>query len=484
MRYSVVIRYIGMVLLVLAAFMLASAGISYVSNVDSAYTPLIMSSLLTLLMGCFPLIFVPRTDRISQKEAYCIVVGAWVVASIVGMFPYLMWGGEFTLVNAWFESVSGFTTTGASILNDIEALPRGLLFWRMATSWIGGIGVVMFALVILPAIGKSKMMLSNFELSSLAKDNFNLYRTPTVVRIVLSVYVGLTVVTTLLLKLCGMTWFDSVCHAMSACGTCGFSTKNLSIGWYDSLSVELVLIFAMVMAGIHFGLIFATLRRQRNNIFRSEIARTYFAVIGVSALLIGISLWMADIYPNIFASMRSALFHTVSLITTTGFATADCNTWTSFAIMILIFCSVVCACAGSTAGGMKTTTLAVLFSTAISVFRRREHTHFFGRRVNDDAIRNAATILMMYVILFLTGGFLISHMESLPLLTCLYETASAIGTVGLTLGITPNLGIASQIILIVLMYIGRVGGLTLIFSALSGHQGNTARLPKEKITVG
>ena len=156
MRYSVVIRYIGIVLLVLATFMLMSAGISYASDVDSAYTPLVMSSLLTLLLGCFPLIFVPRTDRISQKEGYCIVVGSWIVASIVGMFPYLMWGGEFTFINAWFESVSGFTTTGASILNDIEALPRGLLFWRMATSWIGGIGVVMFALVILPSIGKRR----------------------------------------------------------------------------------------------------------------------------------------------------------------------------------------------------------------------------------------------------------------------------------------------------------------------------------------
>ena len=174
MRYSVVIRYIGLVLLVLAAFMLGSAAISYVSDVDSSYWPLMMSSLLTLLLGCFPLIFVPSPDRISQKEAYCIVVGSWVVASVVGMFPYLMWGGEFTPINAWFESVSGFTTTGASILNDIERLPRGLHFWRMSTCWIGGIGVIMFALVILPSIGKSKMMLSNFELSSLAKDNFSL----------------------------------------------------------------------------------------------------------------------------------------------------------------------------------------------------------------------------------------------------------------------------------------------------------------------
>ena len=435
MRFSVVIRYIGMVLLVLAAFMLASAGISYVSNVDSAYTPLIMSSLLTLLMGCFPLIFVPRTDRISQKEAYCIVVGAWVVASVVGMFPYLMWGGEFTLVNAWFESVSGFTTTGASILNDIEALPRGLLFWRMATCWIGGIGVVMFALVILPAIGKSKMMLSNFELSSLAKDNFNLYRTPTVVRIVLSVYVGLTVVTTLLLKLCGMTWFDSVCHAMSACGTCGFSTKNLSIGWYDSLSVELVLMVAMVMAGIHFGLIFATLRRQRNNIFRSEIARTYFTVIGVSALLIGISLWMADIYPNIFASMRSALFHTVSLITTTGFATADCNTWTSFAIMILIFCSVVCACAGSTSGGMKMDRLLLALKMLRNRLNSQQHpnavirTKVDGVPQDKNLLNSVMVYIVAYMLLILAGAF-VNTMFGCDLLTGFSASVACASNVG------------------------------------------------------
>ena len=219
MRYSVVIRYIGIVELVLAAFMLMSAAISYVSNVDSSYAPLVMSSLLTLLLGAFPLIFVPRTDRISQKEGYCIVVGSWIVSSVVGMFPYLMWGGEFSIINAWFESVSGFTTTCASILNDIEALPRGLLFWRMSTCWIGGIGVVMFALVILPSIGKSKMMLSNVEISSLARDNFN-YRTQTLVRIILSVYVGMTIITTIALKLGGMCWFDAVCHAMSACGTC------------------------------------------------------------------------------------------------------------------------------------------------------------------------------------------------------------------------------------------------------------------------
>ncbi len=435
MRFSVVIRYIGMVLLVLAAFMLVSAGISYVNNVDSSYSPLVMSSLLTLLIGCFPLIFVPRSDHISQKEGYCIVVGAWVVASIVGMFPYLMWGGEFTPINAWFESVSGFTTTGASILNDIEALPRGLQFWRISTSWIGGIGVVMFALVILPSIGKSKMMLSNFELSSLAKDNFNLYRTPTVVRIVLSVYIGLTIVTILLLKLCGMTWFDSLCHAMSACSTCGFSTKNLSIGWFDSAWVELVLIWAMLLSGIHFGLIFATLTRKKNNIFRSEITRTYFTVITVSALLIAISLWVANVYPALFESFRRSLFHVVSLITTTGFATADCNTWTSFAILILIFCSIVCACAGSTSGGLKMDRLLV----AIKVLRNRlssqQHpnaiirTKVDGVSQDKDILNGVMVYIVAYMLLILIGVFL-NTLFGADLMTGFSSSVACVSNVG------------------------------------------------------
>lgn len=424
-----------MVLLVLAAFMLASAGISYMSGVDSAYTPLVMSSLLTLLMGCFPLIFVPRTDRISQKEAYCIVVGAWVVASIVGMFPYLMWGGEFTPINAWFESVSGFTTTGASILNDIEALPRGLLFWRMSTSWIGGIGVVMFALVILPSIGKSKMMLSHFELSSLAKDNFNLYRTPTVVRIILSVYIGLTIVSTLILKMCGMNWFDALCHAMSACGTCGFSTKNLSIGWFNSPLIEMVLVVIMAVAGIHFGLIFATLTRKKNNIFRSEITRAYFSVIAVSALLIGISIWAADVYPSLWTSLRSALFHTVSLITTTGFATADCNTWTSFAMLILIFCSIVCACAGSTSGGLKMDRLWLAIKMLRNRLRSQQHPNAIIRTKVDgipqdkEMLNGVMVYIVAYMLLILAGAF-INTMLGADIITGFSSSIACVSNVG------------------------------------------------------
>ena len=285
MRVDVVLRYIGVVMLFIAMFMLLSAGISYLSGMDSAFYPLLLSSLLTALLGAFPLIFVGKREQITNKEGFCIVVGAWLVACVVSMFPYLIWGGEFSLVNAWFESVSGLTTTGSTILNDVEALPRGLQFWRMSSTWIGGMGVVMFALVVLPSMGRSKMMLSNVELSTMAKDNYR-YRSQIIVQILLVVYVGLTVLSTVLLKMAGMNWFDALCHAMSACATSGFSTKNASIAYFNSPAIDTILIFAMATAGVPFGLIYATVTGKRNNIFRSEVTRWYFGMLlagGVSA---------------------------------------------------------------------------------------------------------------------------------------------------------------------------------------------------------
>ena len=465
MRFSVVIRYIGIVLLVLAVFMLASAGISYASNIDSAYSPLVMSSLLTLLMGVFPLIFVPRTDRISQKEGYCIVVGSWIVSSIVGMFPYLMWGGEFTLVNAWFESVSGFTTTGASILNDIEALPRGLQFWRMSSCWIGGVGVVMFALVILPSIGKSKMMLSNVELSSLAKDNFN-YRTQTVVRIILSIYVGLTIVTLFSLKLCGMNWFDALCHAMSACSTCGFSNKNLSVGFFNSPRVELVMIVAMLISGMHFGLIYATMTRRQNNIFRSEITRCYMAMFAVSSVLITISLWGAKIYPTITASLRHAAFQTASLMTTSGFATADCNTWTPFAILILMFCSLVCGCAGSTSGGLKVDRLVLAMKMLRNKLQAQQHPNAIVRiKVDgysqDQDMLNSVMVYIVAFMLLILGGTFLCTLFGCDLMTSFSATLACASNVGPgfgEVGTLDNYSMMPAVLKMILSFVMLFGG--------------------------
>lgn len=433
MRYSVILRYVGAVMLCLSAFMAVAAVISLVSD-DTGFYPLLLSSLLTLLLGGFPMIFVSKADSITTKEGFMIVVGAWILSCAVGMFPYLIWGGEFSLVNAWFESVSGFTTTGASILTNIEVLPQGLLFWRSATCWIGGAGVVMFALLILPSLGTNKMALSGIELSSLAKDNYR-YRTQMVVKILLAVYIGLTLVTTLLLKVSGMRWFDAVNHAMSACATGGFSTKNASIGFFDNVWIEMVLIAAMFLSSLHFGLIYSTFARKANNIFRSEVVRVYVIIILISTLCIGTSIYFAGLYPDIFASLRHSIFQVVSLITTTGFATANTNLWTPFAIVTLMILSIVCGCAGSTAGGIKMDR-ALLYAKVLKArLRAQQHPNAIIRIRLDGILQeerqvNAVTLFIATYFTLLLLGTLSSTLFGMDLLTAFSSSVAFLGNVG------------------------------------------------------
>lgn len=434
MRLDVVLRYVGVVMLFLAFFMLLSAGISYVSGMDSSFYPLLLSALLTALLGAFPLIFVAKCDQITNKEGFCIVVGAWLVACVVSMFPYLIWGGEFNLVNAWFESVSGLTTTGSTILNDVEALPRGLLFWRMVSTWIGGMGVVMFALVVLPSIGRSRMMLSNVELSTMAKDNYR-YRSQIVVRILLVVYVGITAVSTVLLKLAGMNWFDALCHAMSACATSGFSTKNASVAYFNSPAIDTILILTMAIAGVHFGLIYATVTGKRNNIFRSEVTRWYLGMLLGGGLLIAVSLYAAEIYPTFLTSFRHAIFQFVSVTTTTGFATADSNTWTSFAIILLIFGSLVCACAGSTAGGIKVNRLVLSVKMMRARLRQQQHPNAVIRirldgMIQENEVMYSVMVFIVTYLMLVLAGTVFGTMLGVDLTTSFTGSVASMGNVG------------------------------------------------------
>lgn len=408
MRVNVVIRYIGLVLQFVAAFMLVSAIVSMLNNYDSAFYPLLLSSFMTALLGTFPLFFVEKVEEIKTKEGYAIVVGSWLVACIVGMFPYLIWGGEFSIVNAWFESVSGFTTTGASILNDIEFLPRGLLFWRSASAWIGGIGVVMFALVILPSMGKSRHMLSTVEMSTIAKDNFH-YRSKVILRLLVTIYAGLTLITTLALKYAGMTWFDAVTQAMSSCGTCGFSTKNLSVAFWDSQLIEIIMMTAMTLSAIHYGILYATITGRKNNIFRSEVVRTFIGMMLIISLVIALSLFVADIYPTFGEALRHASFQVVSITTTSGFATADTNTWTSLAIVLLMFCTVICGCAGSTSGGMKVDRLLIASKVIRNRMKIQLHPNAVIRTKMDGIVQEESTqslvmtFILSYIMLTIIG---------------------------------------------------------------------------------
>ena len=284
-------------------------------------------------------------------------------------------------------------------------------------------------------------------------------------------------------------WY-AVFHSISAFCNAGFDLMGVKTS-YSSLTyfandpgVTVPIMALIVIGGIGF-LTWDDIKTNKHHIHKYRMqSRVILTTTGLLILFPAFYLFFfafeeAPLKERILLS----LFQSITP-RTAGFNTADLTGIHEVGIVMILMLMLVGGSPGSTAGGMKTTTLAVMLSTAISVFRREEHTHFFGRRIQNETIRNAATIFMMYLVLFLTGGCIISQVEGLPVLTCLFETASAVGTVGLTLGITPGLGIISQGILILLMFIGRVGGLTLIFSAVSSPQGNTARLPQETLTVG
>ncbi len=434
MRLNVVLRYVGIVMLFNAAFMVLSAGVSYFYDIDSGFQPLLLSAALTAVIGAFPLIFVGSNEQISNKEGYTIVVGAWLMSCVVGSFPYLLWGGEFGFIDAWFESVSGYTTTGATILNDVEALPKGLLFWRSLTHWMGGVGVVMFALVILPSLGRSKMTISNVELSSIAKDNYR-YRANTIIRILLTVYLGITLCCTLLLRVAGMDFFDAINHAMSTVATGGFSTKNLSIAYYDNIWIEIVLTFFMVLSGIHFGLIFATFTGKYMNIFRSEVVRYYLLSLIIGCLAISVSIWLGGSYESFWSALRYSSFELATYATTTGFAVADSNLWSPFAITLLMIFSIQCGCAGSTSGGIKCDRVCIAAKAIWAKIRQQQHPNAIFRIKLGGVVqeKSVSDFVMLFIVLYLfliLVGTVVMTAAGLDLVTAFSTSIANLGNVG------------------------------------------------------
>jgi trk system potassium uptake protein TrkH len=473
MRLTIIIRYIGLVLLLNSAFMFIAFLIS-AYNADSAMIPLLLSSILTALVGFFPIIFVPPSDNLTNKEGYVILVFSWLIVCLFGMLPYLIWGGEFTVVNSWFESVAGFTTTGSTILNDIEALPKGLLFWRSSTHWLGGIGIILFVLVIIPALGKTRMSLSRLEMSPLAKTNFH-YKTNKTLRVVVMVYLGLTIVETVLLYLFGMNLFDAVTHTFGTVATGGFSPKNASIGYYDSVAIELIIIVFMFLAGMHFGVLYTVFTFKDVKWYKSSVLRFYFFMMLVGVIIVTIST-KGDNYETWGEALRYSAFQVVSISTTTGYGTADTTLWPPLSIMVLIYFSFQCACAGSTAGGIKVDRLVIFFKSLRRQVLKLQHpqavipVRIDGNSVDEETIDSVLLFIVLYILILFVNGLLITAM-GVDLMTAFSASAATISTVGPGFGevgsasnyaIIPDLG---KVLLTINMLLGRleIFGLMLLF---------------------
>ena len=425
-----------------------------------------MSSLLTLLIGCFPLIFVPRSDRISQKEGYCIVVGAWVVASIVGMFPYLMWGGEFSLINAWFESVSGYTTTGSTILSDVEALPKSLVFWRSSTHYIGGLGVVVFLLLVMPDASPYRLKLTNMELSSLSKEGYR-YKSGTTARVMIAVYAGLTLLETLCLWAAGMSLFDAINHAFSTVATGGFSTKNTSVMYFDSTSIDIIITVFMALSAMHFGVIFAIVAGRSFKPLKHSVTKYYLGIIAVCSIIIAFSLKTQGGYESWGGALLDSTFQTVSYLTTTGFGQADNAMWPLLANTILIFAAMHCGCAGSTTGGIKADRMFIALKAIHGDFLKRLHpsslfrTRVGGKVLNDSTVSSVFLYIVLYIIIIFIS-FILLLICGVEIGDAFSGTISSLGNVGPGTGTLGTMGNYSgfsplvKFIFTIDMFFGRV----------------------------
>ena len=444
---SVTTRFVGFALIGTFVMMALSALVAAINHFDSSFRPLLISAGVTLVCGLSCVLFTKAKRNISITDGYYIVTNWWLASGLFGSLPFLLYGHEFDVVNALFESVSGFTTTGASILTDIESVPKGLLFWRIATAWIGGIGVVSLVSIVISANNDRRSMMAAVELSSIAKEYYRGRRKQFVYRI-LTVYIALTLVTFFALHLAGMTWFDAITHAMSACSTCGFSTKNTSIAFFNNPLIEGILIVAMLMAAINFSLIFSTFwpsATNRKNIFNTKIVRIFLGMVALGVACLSIQLKISGKCDTYLEALRVSMFQLCSISTTTGFATTDTNLWPATCKAIICVSALICGCSGSTSGGIKIDRLWLALKGCSEMFKTLTSPHKYdyvridGRTKSEGEIASVMTYIMFYLMIMFAGAivFLLGGME---FRTGLSASIACIGNVGPGFGEVGSMG--------------------------------------------
>lgn len=466
MNLKVISRNVGLALLVSALFMLLSVFVSMAHGNDSALAALLISFAITFTVGIFPFIFVRKVPAISLKDGYMIVFLSWILSFIFGMLPYALWGGPFSVANAWFESVSGFTTTGATILEDIEALPPSLLFWRSSTHFIGGLGVVVFLLLIIPSSSPVKFRLTSMELSSLSKEGYKT-RSNRIIFIFASVYICIFIASFFSYLIAGMGPFDAVNHAFSVSATGGFSTRNLSIGYFDSVAIDLITIVFMFLSSIHFGLIYIVVVQRTLKPLRNPVLGFYFVMLILISVVSGISLKLQTPDLSLGTAFLQSSFHVVSYASTTGFAIGDNSTWPMLPCFLLLVASMFCGCAGSTTGGLKIDRAVVLGKCVERHVRKiispSSVTEIrFGNQIlhEEDVYPHVLYIAMYFLVMGMSVIFCL--MTGDPNGHAFTGTISSLGTVGPSLGSIGSLGnynaepVAMKLIFSLDMFLGRV----------------------------
>ncbi len=430
--------------------MLLAAIMSYTYN-DGATLSISLSGIIVMAIGVFTMLITKKHDKeMNKREGYIVVTFGWVVMALSGTLPYVLTDSIPSFTNAFFETISGYTTTGSTILNDIESLPKGILFWRSLTHWIGGMGIIVLAIAILPLLGIGGMQLFAAEAPGPNADKLHPRITDTAKRLWL-IYFGYTAAETILLQVAGMSFFDAINHSMSTLSTGGFSTKNASLAyWNGQPIIQYIVILFMFLAGTNFVLSYFAFKGRVQKIIKDEEFKLYFKFIVIFTVIASLIIYFkADVtastisHPMVLgeaeSAIRHAFFQVLAIITTTGFVTADFTLWTPFLTVFFFGLMFLGGSAGSTAGGVKVVRHLLMIRNGFMEFKRTLHPNailpvrYNKKSINEKIIFNILAFFILYMLSFIVGALVFS-MLGLDFTSAIGVAASSLGNVGPAFG--------------------------------------------------
>ena len=463
---NVIANIIG-ILLMINGFLMLTAVPFGIYHMESTWKGMLVSSFINSAVG-FLLYYRTKDNKnkdLRRRDGYLIVTSSWVFMCLFGMLPYIITNQIPNLSNAFFETVSGYTTTGATILDDIESLDHSILYWRSLTQWIGGMGIIVLAVAILPFLGIGGMQLFVAEAPVFSLDKLQPRIKETAQRLWL-IYISFTILLFFILWAEGMDIFDAVNHAMTTFATGGFSTKNASIGYFESPLIQYTIILFMFISATNFTLTYFALKLDFKKILNNEEFKIYLSFIVILTLIVFSTLYMID---SSYAeeTFRGAFFNIVSIVTTTGFTTADFTGWTDFITILFFILMFFGACAGSTSGGIKLVRHVVLLKNSYNEIKRQLHQSgvftlkFNNRKVPNEVISNILAFMMLYVVIFSFGSIVMTFI-GVDFETAIGSVAATLGNVGPGIGDVGPSGTYNSIptegkwVLTLMMFIGRL----------------------------
>jgi len=472
MHARTIVRFLGILVFFLGLSMAGPLLVSVFTH-DGSTHAMVLSMAVTSAAGAilFALSRPAAETQLSHRDGVAVVTLGWIMAGLFGTLPYLFSGAIPEITNAYFESISGFTTTGASILADIEKLPSAILLWRSQTQWIGGMGIIVLSIAILPFLGVGGMQLYKAEIPGPVVDKLK-PRISETAKTLWKLYLLFTVVEVVLLRIGNMTLFDSVCHAFCTMPTGGFSPKTASIAHYNSTYFDIVFILFMLIAGINFSLHYKLITGNARIMGRDPEFRVFFGLWLAFVVIITLNLY-PEVYPSLGAALRRAAFQVSSIITTTGFVTADYATWPALSQILLLVCMFIGAMAGSTGGGMKTMRVMLLFRHGYREIFRIVHPHAVtsvklgGKPVPQEILNSIWGFFILYLGLFVMATAVMASL-GLDMVSSVASVAASIGNIGPGLGTVgpadnyAHLPLIGKWVLVFCMLLGRLEIYTVI----------------------